>query len=207
LKNQLVRAPFVLALALLGCGGGSTTTDSGAQSDAGGEVPVLVGHWASNCFATETGSARLDFDIATATWAVDYDTFGDATCGTPFVTVHIAGPYEVMGASAVVPGAHEARFGFTEKTVTPHGAGAVGFLSSLGDACGGAGVWADGTARDVLASGCPMLGQYPGTACAADYDLVSLDADTLRFGQRPADNDLCVPEHRPSALGLSVTRE
>jgi hypothetical protein len=167
---------------------------------------VLAGAWQSDCFATDSGSARLHFDLEAATWTLDYDTFGDATCGTPFLTVHIAGPYELMEASAMVAGAYEARFGFTEKTVTPHGAGAVGFLASLGEACGGAGTWVDGAARDVLATGCPMLGQYPASVCPADYDLVLLEGETLRFGQRPADNDMCTAADRPTALGLSVHR-
>ncbi len=213
-SSLLHAAPIAaaLALAVTGCAGPASSTDAGLAHDAaggrdaGGERPVLVGAWRSDCFPTDSGSARLDFELAEATWALDYDTFGDATCGAPFLTVHVAGPYEVMSPSEAVPGAHEARFGFAEKTVTPHGAGAVGFLGSLGEACGGAGTWTDEAPRDVLGSGCAMLGQYPGSACPADYDLVWVDGDTLRFGERPADNDMCSAAHRPTALGLAVHR-
>jgi hypothetical protein len=52
----------------------------------------------------------------------------------------------------------------------------------------------------VLTAGCLGLGQRPGSSCSADHDLISLAADGLHFGQRPADNDMCTPERRPAAL-------
>lgn len=36
--------------------------------------------------------------------------------------------------------------------------------------------------------------------CAADFDLVARSGDRLRFGARPADNDLCTADKRPTAL-------
>lgn len=54
--------------------------------------------------------------------------------------------------------------------------------------------------QSVAEEGCAAFGQYPVDACPADYDLVARDGDTLYFGQRPADNDMCTPERRPTEL-------
>jgi hypothetical protein len=197
-----------LSCLLLACGG-TATTDAGASSSdtAGGEAPALAGRWISPCTPNESGAFTLDFTLSADRWSVDYATFGDAACSAAFLTVHIAGPYEITGPSSV-EGAREARFAFDEKTVTAHAEGAVGFLASLGEACGGPGTWELGVARDVGAAGCPALGQRPIADCPADYDLVSVTATELRFGDRPADNDMCSPERRPTALsGLASIRQ
>lgn len=197
---------LVLLGLVAGCGS-AASTDAGSASDtSGGDRPAIVGHWRSDCVPTDTGALTLDFTIESTRWSLDYDTYGDGACTSPFLTVHIEGDYELLAASPSVEGAWNARFGFDEKTVTPHGAGAVGFLAGLGEACGGPvtsghGMWTDGVARDVYASGCAMLGQYPSSSCTADYDLVSIDAEgLLHFGVRPADNDLCTESKRPTAI-------
>lgn len=203
MKNRI---SFLLALSLAACGGSTPASDAGHADDtSGGDRPVLVGHWRSDCTPTDTGALTLDFSIDAAHWALDYDTYGDAACAAPFLTVHIEGRYDVIAPSPTVANAWNARFGFDTKTVTPHGDAAVGFLTGLGDACGGPGTWSDGVARDVYASGCAMLGQYPMSSCTADYDVVSIDAaGLLHFGQRPADNDMCSADKRPTALSPDV---
>jgi hypothetical protein len=188
---------FVLVPVLFALGCGAAATPPADAPSASG--PDLRGQWESDCVPGSAGqSLSLAFDIGPSDWALDYVTYGDAACSTPFLTVRIDGPYEIGPPSPVVPGAYEARFGFAHKTVTPHGAAAVGFLSSL-SGCG-SGSWTDGVAGDVLAAGCPGLGQRPLDACPADYDLVSIEGRSLRFGSRPADNDMCTPERRPTEL-------
>ena len=64
-----------------------------------------------------------------------------------------------------------------------------------------------GVAADVLEKGCAGLGQRPGNVCSADYDLVHTDGNTLTFGMRPTDNDMCTADKRPVALSkLSMKR-
>jgi hypothetical protein len=203
------RISFLFAALSLAACGGSPATDAGHDDDtSGGDRPVLAGHWRSDCTPTDTGALTLDFTLDDVHWSLDYDTYADANCATRFITVHVAGSYELIARSPTVAGAWNARFGFDEKTVAPHGDAAVGFLASLGDACGGPGTWSDGVGRDVYASGCAMLGQYPSSRCTADYDVVSIDAaGLLHFGQRPADNDMCTEDERPTMLSpLGVRR-
>jgi len=193
------------ALGSPGCGGSSTAADDAASDTAGGETASIVGAWESSCVPQgETQSFSLDFDITATRWSLDYDVFGDTSCGAPFLTVHIEGPYEIGGPSTVA-GANEARFAFDQKTITAHAEAAAGYLSSL-EGCGD-GAFLVGEAEDIATTGCAALGQRPIAACGQDHDLVAVDGTSLRFGERPADNDLCTPGARPTALSsLAMSR-
>jgi hypothetical protein len=199
-----------LTLFVLACG---SESPSAPDATTGGEdaaaPPSLVGRWVSDCTPSpqadgSTQYFRLDFDLAATDWALDYVVHGDAACEVPLVTVHIEGPYALERPSNVVAGAWEARFGFTTKTIRPEVDGLRDFLSSL-EGCGAAD-FETGVAQDVYASGCPGFGQYPQAICEADYDVVLLDGDSLFFGARPADNDMCTPEKRPAALSALANR-
>ncbi|HEU4539007.1 MAG TPA: hypothetical protein VFS00_33030 [Polyangiaceae bacterium] len=183
-----------------GAGSSGAAGASGA-SGAGGNgagPPAIEGAWKSACVAQPSQNFRLSFDIGPSDWSLDYDVYGDAACSSPFFTVRIEGPYELTGPSSAAAGAYEGRFGFATKVIVPRSQAAVDFLGSP-QGCGG-GEWAVGQATDVLASGCAALGQYPASTCPADYDLVARQGDELRFGARPADNDMCSPAKRPAAL-------
>ena len=166
------------------------------------EVPFteadLEGTWESGCVDPGNGQGfTLQFDLTDSAWDLDYTTHTDASCADPFMTVHIEGPYELGSASAAVDGAREGTFGFTAKSVTPHSAAAAGFLASA-DGCDREGFVA-GESAD-LSTGCAGIGQYPLADCSADYDLVHLEESGLRFGARPADNNMCTPQARPTEM-------
>jgi hypothetical protein len=197
MKNSLLALSLlVLVPVASGCGSSSSTP---AATPAGTNAPDLSGKWQSACTPmSDTQGFVLDFDLTDKTWGLDYVVYGDKACTSKFLTVRIEGPYEVGSASKTVAGAHDARFAFTKKTITPHSAAAAGYLAS--DAgCNQPG-FAEGVAKDVGATGCANLGQRPISACPADYDLVKVDGDTLFFGARPADNDMCTEAKRPTAI-------
>ncbi|MEN0061370.1 MAG: hypothetical protein AAGA48_04420 [Myxococcota bacterium] len=187
----------VLPLFLVGCA--KTTPLPAVESrPTSFEAEDLVGVWRSGCVDPGNGQGiTLDFDLDAKDWQLDYAVHVDSTCGAPFLTVHIAGPYELGPASSIVEGAREGTFRFSTKGVTPYTEAAVDFLAS-----------AEGCNRDDfgvtqesnLAPGCPGLGQYPIQECDTDYDVVRLDSDGLRFGARPADNNMCTPQTRPTEL-------
>jgi Adenomatosis polyposis coli down-regulated 1 len=184
----------------------SAATSSAPDATSGGDAsapPALAGHWVSDCTPSPQadGSTQyfvLDFDLADARWDLDYVVHGDAACTAPLLTVHIAGPYALERPSASVEGAWEARFAFDEKTIRPEVDALRDVLNGL-DGCG-AEDFATGVANDVYTTGCAPFGQYPRERCEADYDLVRVVDDTLFFGARPADNDMCTAERRPTAL-------
>jgi len=180
--------------------------------DGGGEPaqdPDLAGRYLSDCLSApqadgSTSYFVLDFDIADDAWAVDYTVFGDGTCQSPLFTVRIDGPYEIGAPSEIVDGAYDATFAFADKTITPHAQPIVAMLEGM-DQCGTE-AWVLDQPQSIYATGCPALGQYPEASCAADHDLVKLDGDSLQFGARPANNDMCTAERRPTALNPVLFR-
>jgi len=148
----------------------------------------------------------LTFEFTETNWDLDYVANGDENCTMPFMTVNIVGDYTLEEASDVVEGARNGTFGFTTKTATGHMEDA---LTVINDACG-----VTDTVLDVpldIAGGCAGLGAYSITDCPADYDIVMLseDGNTLSFGARPADNDMCTPDKRPTTFenGAQVVKQ
>lgn len=172
-------------------------------------APALAGRWVSACTPSPQadGSTQylvLDFTLGAADWKLDYRVHADAACSTRLVTIAIDGDYLLERPSTTVEGAWEARFGFRHKTVTPHVDGVVAALTA--GKCGTK-AWVVGEGQEILDGGCAAFGQYPRASCAADFDLVRLDASALHFGDRPKDNDMCTPAKRPRALSpLGVTK-
>ena len=178
---------------LTACGDDSKSTET-AGGDLGFAASDMVGTWVGPCFEfTET------------TWALDYSAYGDDACSAAFLTVDIAGDYTLEGASEVAENSREGTFGFTTKTVTPHVDAAVGVINGACEVMNAE----VGVALDI-AGGCAGLGAYPIADCSADYDIVRMNDDgTLAFGARPADNNMCTADNRPTTFegGAVVTRQ
>jgi len=188
-----------LAFCLAGCGAEETNSTPEPTPTAAD----LVGKWKSACVDPGNGQGfTLSFDLTEETWKLDYDSFADAVCATKNLTVHIEGAYRLGAASQAVTGAREGEFDFDVKTVTPASDGAAMFLAT---ACGG-GTFTAGQATDILA-GCAGLGAYPVADCPTDYDIIKRDGDTLTFGARPMDNNMCSSDKRPTALGVPLSRQ
>ncbi len=185
---------------------GSPATEAAAAKTADGATrPDITGKFASACVKAGGTPTKLTFDIGASDWKLDYVTYGDEACTTPFVTVHIEGPYELSGPSPTVSGATLARFAFSKKTVKAHMAAASGFLAS-DKGCGG-GSFPENAVVDIGATGCAGLGQRAIAQCGQDFDLVFLEGDNLTFGERPADNYMWTDPKRPTAkAGLSFVR-
>ncbi|MEL7003590.1 MAG: hypothetical protein AAFN93_12775, partial [Bacteroidota bacterium] len=59
--------------------------------------------------------------------------------------------------------------------------------------------------KDISVNGCALWKSVAD--CPADFDLLSLDdKGRLYFGERPADNDMCTEDKRPTALTPPVTK-
>ena len=58
--------------------------------------------------------------------------------------------------------------------------------------------------HDISVSGCAAW--QPVAVCGIDHDLLRAEGNALQFGVRPADNDMCTPDKRPTALLPAVVR-
>ena len=215
----------ILALAVVACGPKKPVKEAAVPEEnpvteeaapASEETPVsenafeatnLIGTWVGPCFASPSGDGsfnQLTFRMTETEWDLDYVAHGDENCTAKFLTVNIKGPYELGKASSVAEGAREGTFSFASKTVTGHMDAALGVING---ACG-----VTDTAVDTpldLAGGCAGLGAYPIAECAADNDIVMVKDNNLHFGARPADNNMCSPDKRPTSFegGAVVTKQ
>jgi len=203
--QSIVPLATFACFALLACGQG---TSGAPDTPAGLTGPSLGGTWSGPCYPSPAGDGsfnQLTFRMTESTWDLDYVAHGDATCSgsATFLTVNIQGPYTIGAPSAVSPGAHEATFSFSKKTVTAGQEAAVGFLK---EKCG-----FDAKVGEPvdLANGCANLGAYPLASCKDDHDIVRLEGNSLSFGKRPADNNMCSPDKRPTTFegGATVTKK
>ena len=207
MKSSLFKALSLMTILIfsIGCGSSSSSTmEDGLENEQSQLSPTpseLVGTWQSDCIDTGNGHIQLTFHLTESTWELDYDAFGDDICAAGFMTVNIQGPYE-LGAAAAEEGAREGSFHFGERQVTPHMEAAVEMLSG---ACAGT-VYSVDESTD-LAEGCANLGLYPLSECPTDFDIIKLDGETLYFGARPADNNMCSEDKRPTALGLPLAKQ
>lgn len=103
------------------------------------------------------------------------------------------GDYKITGFSTTVPGAFEVTFDENLEHVT--------LLTAIPEVIAGMGMAECGLQpnieSDISATGCAA---WKPVAQCGDFDLLALDGTGLRFGRRPADNDMCSPEKRPSEL-------
>lgn len=189
-------ATMLAALALIP-GGALAQADSDRSA-----LQRLEGRYASVAPEPWYGAwGTRDFRFENGTWSLVFTFALDPAMQRPVFRFRTGGPYQVGAPSAAVPGAFEAVFHEASKHVTLLTTdAALAARMGLG-ACG----LAVGEEADISARGC--AGWKPVEACGEDHDLLARDGEAgLRFGVRPADNDMCTPDRRPTALLPAVMR-
>jgi hypothetical protein len=189
MKNSL---RLLAALATLST---ACATTQGAQTAV--KPQELAGTWESpTCEpAGNNNYLQRHFTLTENHWTLKLDAFGDAQCQAKLFTARVEGPYSLVKDSAAVLGATESNFGFGELYMTPH-------VQALADAfekakCG-SGSWKVGEEQRTTATGCLFF--RPTSVCTTDHDIVKVEGSQLFFGQRPANNDMCTADKRPTAL-------
>lgn len=199
MRSILLASAVFALLALMACPGAQKITDKMPKP----AIPVISGKFASDACVAQpqadgtTSYTKTAYTFTPTTWAMDVDSFGDEACATPLGTLHADGPYTVSGPSTKVPGAFDADLVFQHRTITPHHEGYIALMQSM--SCGKA-PYAVDQAQDVLTTGCPEMGVPSLADCPREYDLVKVEGNALTFGKRPADNNICTVEKRPSEL-------
>ncbi len=165
--------------------------------------PDLVGTWTGACEPGAKDGKKLAFVFTATRWDVTIEQFADTTCTKRKTTIAIGGPYTFGEQSTTVPGAWNGAFSFDRRDVTADDAKTA---KALGKTCGIKKLKAGATVS-LLGKGCAKLGFKPLADCAADHDVVAIVGSRVRFGVRPADNDLCTEAKRPTALDQTHTLE
>ncbi|WP_224363835.1 hypothetical protein [Hyalangium versicolor] len=189
MKTPLRLFAALTALCAVACGGTAVQTQD------------LEGTWSSaSCEAVPNGDGtnsylQRTFTLTEDTWTLKVDAFGDAQCQTKLFSARVGGPYELEKDSEKVEGATEATFTFKDQYMTAYVQGLADTFQSTH--CG-SGTWKVGEEQSTASTGCLFF--RPTSACSSDHDIVKVDGDKLFFGQRPADNDMCTADKRPTAL-------
>lgn len=142
-----------------------------------------------------------EFTFGAGTWGLRFRLALDPEMKQPVFEFRTGGPYQIRSESAAVPGAYEAVFHESAKYVT--------LLTSDPGLIKGFGLAScklqPNVEADISATGCANW--KPVAACGEDHDLLAIDArGAVYFGVRPADNDMCTADKRPTALLGPVIR-
>ncbi len=197
---------ILLSVATLGLAAGCATTAATTATTAV-KPRDLKGSWSSatcEVMANADGSKtyfKRHFDLTEADWKLRFEAYGDEGCSAKLFTARFEGPYELGKDSQAVPGATEGNFRFARHYMTAHAQPIAGWFQ--GAKCA-SGTWELDKEQETGTTGCAFL--KPVSACQLDHDLVKVEGDKLYFGQRPADNDMCTPDKRPTSLGTPVVR-
>lgn len=151
--------------------------------------------WGRGAFGTR------EFRFDQGGWSLRFLLALDPTLQQPVFEFRTLGRYQVGKPSAAVAGAYEALFLEDRKFVTLRTED-LALIEAFGLAdC----ELVPNVEKDISQTGCARW--KPVADCREDHDLLALDADGgLRFGVRPADNDLCTAEKRPKALLPAVRK-
>lgn len=155
------------------------------------EVPYAYGEaFGQRIFTFDEGKWTLSFTLGLDP-KLENEVFQFRTVGT----------YQVLDQSNIVENAFNALFledkkYITLKTDIPNLAEAFGFST-----CG----LIKDVEKDISEVGCATWAAV--TDCNEDHDLLSLDENgLLHFGERPADNNMCTVEKRPTKLTPGVKK-
>lgn len=151
--------------------------------------------WGRGTFGTRV------FTFDKGKWTLVFTLALDPQMTNQVFVFRTVGSYKVLDKSAVVPNAYNALFLEDKKWVTLKTANkqlAQGFGLDQCD-------FEIDQEKDISLSGCSLW--KPVRECNQDHDLLALDKNgKLYFGLRPADNDMCTADKRPTKLNLAVVR-
>ena len=134
-------------------------------------------------------------------WTLRFTLYLDPTKELPVFEFRTYGTYQVLESSKVVSEAYNALFLEEKKFLTLKTENAE-LIQGFGfSPCG----LELGVEKDVSETGCSAWAAV--SECNEDHDLLSLDAEgMLFFGERPADNNMCTADRRPSKLTPPVKK-
>lgn len=146
------------------------------------------------------GFGTREFIFADGEWQLTFTHALDPAMTMRTFQFRTGGPFEIIGASETVEGAFNGTFSEAWKHVT--------LLTENPDVIAGMGM-ADcdltyNLETDISGTGCAAW--RPVSVCGEDHDLIAMTQDGVQFGVRPADNDMCTADKRPTELLPVVAR-
>ncbi len=179
----------------------ATPTHAGDSFAPASELSSLSGTYGSTAPEPWYGAfGTREFTFDGGKWTLTFAHALDPEMKMRTFVFRTGGDYRIEAPSKAVPGAFETVFDEDWKKLTsfiadPKMAQQFGFAP-----CG----LETGVEKDISAEGCAAW--KPVSVCGEDHDLLAMDGKGLYFGVRPADNDMCTADKRPTALLMPVVR-
>lgn len=146
------------------------------------------------------GFGTREFVFADGEWQLTFLHALDPAMTMRTFQFRTGGPFEIVGSSDAVEGAFDGTFNEAWKHVT--------LLTEIPDVIAGMGMADCGLTpnleTDISETGCAAW--RPVSVCGQDHDLIAMTEGGVQFGVRPADNDMCTADKRPTALLPVVAR-
>jgi hypothetical protein len=166
---------------------------------------MMVGHWVSperEYTTNPDGSVYYivrDYTFTDDAFRAVITVYGDPVSTVKFYTTTIDGTYKLVGESTAVEGATDINFALAQITMKPDSLAFVDIFmrSNCGD-----GMWGLDTPQDVSKTGCLSFRSID--VCPIEYDIVSVQGDSLQLGVRSGDTDVCSDKKRPKELSLDA---
>ena len=154
-----------------------------------------------NPYAYGEAFGQRVFTFDEGKWTLEFTLGLDPNLEMQVFKFRTHGTYQVLEPSNIVPNAFNALFLEDKKYLT--------LLTDNTDLIQAFGFSAcdlqTNVEKDISEEGCALWA--PVSVCNEDHDLLSLDeAGLLYFGVRPADNNMCTPDRRPTALTPGVSK-
>jgi hypothetical protein len=176
-----------------------TTIPFGGQP----QLEALSGNYASvGAENWYRGYGTRTFSFDKGKWGLTFVYALDPAMTQTVFEFHTEGPYKVVAKSDTVDGAFNTTFYEDVKAVTLRTTDA-----KLVEAMGLTGCNLKLNVKtDISKTGCARW--KPVAQCREDHDLLAIDAaGKLFLGVRPANNDMCTPDKRPTALLPAVIKK
>ena len=162
----------------------------------------LSGKWKSEgAEAVGSGYRTREFTFTPDRWQIEVVFYADKNLTDPIFSFAGEGAYRLADNSTSPTQATKATFFFDKKHLTLLTNNQSIIKQFKLDVCN----LAKGATKDISASGC---GNFTSVAaCGQEYDLVKIEQNILRLGERPANGNMCSANKRPQILGQPLVRQ
>jgi hypothetical protein len=142
-----------------------------------------------------------EFTFSKGKWTLNFILALDPEMKNQVFVFRTFGTYKVWDKSTKVPNAYNALFLEDKKFVTLKTSNERIIMDFGLTQCG----FTKDVEKDISVTGCSLW--KPVTQCNEDHELLALDNEgKLYFGLRPANNDMCSADKRPTKLNVPVVK-
>jgi hypothetical protein len=191
--TKLKVALLTSCISLIACG--ATNIDAKTKWAEAQKLQSLSGtYFSPKVESWYGGYGTREFVLKDGQWSLIFTHALDPSMTQRTFQFRTGGSYKVNEASNLVKGAYNTVFTESWKHLT--------LLTDNPQIIAGMGMsecaLKTNLEADISTTGC--AGWRPVSVCDKDHDLFAMDAAGVYFGERPADNNMCTADKRPTAL-------